>query len=88
MKLADFEMREAFAARDWIAAQEIMAEYFCCPEILGIKNIIAYGNASVQDVIIKLGGRSFRWTEGCGFQSSAWAYDDVAYICYRGPERR
>jgi hypothetical protein len=88
MKLADFEMREAFAAQNWKAVQEIMADYFCCPEILEIKNIFAYGNASVQDVIIKLGGSSFRWTEGYGFQSSAWAYEDVAYICYRGPERR
>jgi len=83
MKLHEFLMREAFASLDWKAVQKIMAQYFAAPKIMTIDNILAYSNSALPEVIIKIGGESFRWTEGVGFQRSGWAYDDCAYICYR-----
>jgi len=84
MKLAEFQMREAFAALDWDAAKKIMADHFGCPDILEIKDIPAYSNGSngVPDFIIKLRGRSYRWSQRFGFETSGWAWEDCAYICY------
>jgi hypothetical protein len=81
MKLAEFQMREAFAALDWDAAKKIMADHFGCPDILEIKDIPAYSNG-VPDFIIKLRGRSYRWSQRFGFETSVWAWEDCAYICY------
>lgn len=82
MKLSEFQMREAFAALDWGAAQRIMADHFGCPAILEIKEIPAYSNAAVSDFNIKLGGRSYRWSARYGFETGGWAWEDYAYICY------
>lgn len=84
MKLAELQMRDAFAGRDWAAAQRIMAQHFGCPAILEINKLDTYGNAALSECIINLDGVSYRWASGYGFSSYSWRYSDSYYILYNG----